>query len=86
MGSEPKEIALTRIQDAMIWMSWPKKSFAVSSEITEDVVRELALLLGLVDVKLCAIDETWSGLKLVIRGKNSERRLYRRGCPIVRGK
>ena len=72
MGSEPKEIALTRIQDATIWMSWPKKSFGVSSEITEDVVRELALLLGLVDVKLCAIDETWSGLKLVIRGKNRE--------------
>ena len=54
----------------MIWASWPKKSSGVPSEITEDVVRELALPLGLVDVKVCAIDETWSGLKLVIRREN----------------
>ena len=51
----------------MIWVSWPKKSSGVSSDITEDVVREVALPLGLVDVKVCAVDETWSGLKLVIR-------------------
>ena len=57
-------------QDGMIWVSWPKKSSGVPSEITEDVVRELALPLGLVDVKVCAIDETWSGLKLVIRKEN----------------
>ncbi|MGE0553467.1 MAG: DUF3052 family protein [Gemmatimonadales bacterium] len=53
--------------DGMIWVSWPKKSSGVPSEITEDTVRELALPIGLVDVKVCAVDETWSGLKLVIR-------------------
>ncbi|MEZ4586561.1 MAG: DUF3052 family protein [Gemmatimonadales bacterium] len=53
--------------DGMIWVSWPKKSSGVPSEITEDTVRELALPIGLVDVKVCAVDQTWSGLKLVIR-------------------
>ena len=53
--------------DAAVWVSWPKKSSNVPSEITEDVVRELALPLGFVDVKVCAVDETWSGLKLVVR-------------------
>ena len=52
---------------AVIWVSWPKKSAKVPSEITEDVVREVALPLGFVDVKVCAIDEVWSGLKLVVR-------------------
>jgi hypothetical protein len=52
---------------AMVWVSWPKKSAKVPTEITEDVVREVALPLGFVDVKVCAIDETWSGLKLVVR-------------------
>ena len=50
-----------------IWVSWPKKSPGVLTDITEDVVRELALPLGLVDIKVCAVDETWSGLKLMIR-------------------
>ena len=54
-------------QDGAVWVSWPKKSSRVETDITEDVVRELALPLGLVDVKVCAVDETWSGLKLVIR-------------------
>jgi hypothetical protein len=59
---------LTRITPAgMIWVSWPKRSSGVSTDVTEDVVREIALPLGLVDVKVCAVDETWSGLKLVIR-------------------
>jgi hypothetical protein len=53
--------------DAVIWVSWPKKSSGVPSEITEDTVRELALPLALVDIKVCAVDATWSGLKLVIR-------------------
>jgi hypothetical protein len=53
--------------DAVIWVSWPKKSSGVPSEITEDVVRELALPLGLVDIKVCAVDETWSALKLMLR-------------------
>ena len=50
-----------------IWVSWPKKASGVETDVTEDVVREFALPLGLVDVKVCAVDETWSGLKLVIR-------------------
>jgi len=54
-------------QDAAIWISWPKKSSKVETDITEDTVREVALPLGLVDIKVCAVDETWSGLKLVIR-------------------
>jgi len=52
---------------AMVWVSWPKKSTKVPTEITEEVVREVALPLGFVDVKVCAIDEVWSGLKLVVR-------------------
>jgi hypothetical protein len=50
-----------------IWVSWPKKAAKVSTDITEDTVRAIALPLGLVDVKVCAIDATWSGLKLVWR-------------------
>lgn len=53
--------------DGMIWASWPKKSAKVPTDITEDTVRAVALPTGLVDVKVCAVDETWSGLKLVIR-------------------
>jgi hypothetical protein len=54
----------------MIWVSWPKKSAKVETDITEDVIRAVALPMGLVDVKVCAVDETWSGLKLVIRKEN----------------
>ncbi|HEY7640601.1 MAG TPA: hypothetical protein VH814_12830 [Steroidobacteraceae bacterium] len=53
--------------DTAIWISWPKKAAKVDTDITEDTVREVALPLGLVDIKVCAVDETWSGLKLVIR-------------------
>jgi hypothetical protein len=53
--------------DAVIWVSWPKKSSKVASDISEDVVREVALPTGLVDIKVCAVDEVWSGLKLMIR-------------------
>jgi hypothetical protein len=53
--------------DAVIWVSWPKKSSGVETDITEDVVREIALPTGLVDIKVCAVDDIWSGLKLVIR-------------------
>jgi hypothetical protein len=51
----------------VVWVSWPKKSAGVATDVTEDVVREVALPLGFVDIKVCAVDETWSGLKLVIR-------------------
>lgn len=53
--------------DAMIWICWPKKASKVATDMTEDVVREVALPKGLVDVKVCAVDQTWSGLKLVWR-------------------
>ncbi len=53
--------------DGMIWISWPKKAAKVPTDVTEDVVRAEALKLDLVDVKVAAIDNTWSGLKLVIR-------------------
>jgi hypothetical protein len=53
--------------DGVIWISWPKKSSGVETDITEDVVREVALPMGLVDIKVCAVDEIWSGLKLMIR-------------------
>jgi len=54
-------------QDGFIWVSWPKKSSKVSTDITEDTIRAIALPLGFVDIKVCAVSEVWSGLKLVIR-------------------
>ena len=54
-------------EDAVVWVSWPKKASAVATDISENGIRALALPLGLVDVKVCAVDETWSGLKLVLR-------------------
>jgi hypothetical protein len=54
-------------RDGFVWVSWPKKAAKVATDITEDTIRDVALPLGLVDVKVCAVDETWSGLKLVIR-------------------
>lgn len=53
--------------DGMVWVSWPKKAAKVATDITEDTIRKLALPMGYVDVKVCAVDQTWSGLKLVIR-------------------
>lgn len=57
-------------QDGMIWVSWYKKAAKLPTEVTEDLIREAALPLGLVDVKVCAVDDKWSGLKLVIRKEN----------------
>ena len=57
-------------QDGAIWVSWYKRAAKLPTEITEDTIREAALPLGLVDVKVCAVDEKWSGLKLVIRIEN----------------
>jgi hypothetical protein len=53
-------------QNGMIWVSWPKKASKIITDITEDIIRDLALKNGLVDIKVCAADEIWSGLKLVI--------------------
>jgi hypothetical protein len=61
--------------DGMVWVSWPKKTSGVATDLSDVVVRDIALSLGLVDVKVCAIDETWSGLKFMIpkaqRGKRA---------------
>ena len=53
--------------DAPVWVSWPKKSAKVPTDITENTIREIALPLGYVDIKVCAVSEVWSGLKLVVR-------------------
>jgi hypothetical protein len=56
----------------MIWVSWPKKAANVPTDITEDVIRDLCLPMGLVDVKVCAVDAIWSALKLVVRRQNRD--------------
>ncbi|MDB5024378.1 MAG: hypothetical protein JWP78_2133 [Mucilaginibacter sp.] len=66
---------LPRLKDrikpnGMIWVSWPKTASKIPTDITENVIRNFALQIGLVDTKVCALDETWSGLKLVIPVKN----------------
>jgi hypothetical protein len=66
-------LAVSREQIAdtgTVWVSWPKRSSGVPTDVTEDAVRAVALPLGFVDVKVCAIDETWSGLKLMVRREN----------------
>jgi len=64
----PKLIARIK-PEGVIWVSWPKRASGVPTDVTEDVIRELALPHGLVDTKVCAVDETWSALKLVIRAE-----------------
>jgi hypothetical protein len=75
-GELEKRLAILREKVAdtgIVWVSWPKKSSGVRTDVTEDVVRSIALPLGFVDVKVCAIDETWSGLKLMVRRTNRKR-------------
>jgi uncharacterized RDD family membrane protein YckC len=69
---EGKFAALVRAlaSDGALWVSWPKRASGVATDVTEDVVRAVALPRGLVDVKVCAVDEVWSGLKLVRRLKD----------------
>jgi len=59
--------------DGAIWVAWPRKSSGIETDLTENLIRELALQTPLVDVKVCAIDETWSGLKFVIRKEHRPR-------------
>ena len=56
--------------NGMIWISWPKKASKIATDINEDIIRKLALAIGLVDIKVCAVDQVWSGLKLVIPVKD----------------
>jgi hypothetical protein len=59
--------------DGALWVAWPKRASGVATDLTEDVVRDVALPDGLVDVKVAALDETWSGLKLVVRRTSRDR-------------
>jgi hypothetical protein len=61
------ELRKTLRSNAVVWVSWPKKTSKVPTDITEDTIREVALPLGFVDVKVCAVSDVWSGLKLVVR-------------------
>jgi hypothetical protein len=70
LEKELKRLRKLLADAGVLWVSWPKKSSAVPTDITEDVIREVCLPLGLVDVKVCAVDEIWSGLKLMIRREN----------------
>lgn len=67
LEAELKKLRPLLASDGMVWVSWPKKAAKVETDITEDTVRKIALPMGYVDVKVCAVDQTWSGLKLVIR-------------------
>jgi hypothetical protein len=69
-----KQLRKTVADAGTVWVSWPKKSSGVQSDVTEDVIRDVALPLGFVDVKVCAVDETWSGLKLVVRREHRAKR------------
>ena len=73
LEKELKRLRKILADTGTLWVSWPKKSSGVVTDITEDVIREICLPLGLVDVKVCAVDETWSGLKLMIRRENRRR-------------
>lgn len=70
LNEDMKSLRAEMEQNGMIWISWPKKSSKIPTDLDENGVREIALRNGLVDVKVCAIDEIWSGLKLVIRLKD----------------
>ena len=63
----PKELAFILDDSGALWISWPKRTSRVATDVTEDVVRAQALPLGFVDVKVCSVSETWSALKLVVR-------------------
>ena len=67
LGRELARLMASMDRDGLIWVSWPKKAAKLDTDITEDVIRSVALPMGLVDVKVCAVDATWSGLKLMIR-------------------
>jgi hypothetical protein len=64
------KLAATLVSNGMLWIAWPKKSSGVKTDLFEDRVRQIGLHAGLVDVKVCAIDDTWSGLKFVYRLKD----------------
>src|SRR5262249_35665409 len=70
LGKKLPAIDKALVDEGMVWVSWPKKSSGVSTDLTEDGIRAVALPMGLVDVKVCAVDDAWSGLKFVRRVAN----------------
>ena len=70
LEAELKRLRKLIADSGILWVSWPKRASGVKTDVTEDVIREVALPLGYVDVKVCAVDDTWSGLKLMIRREN----------------
>jgi hypothetical protein len=70
LGQQIESLRKEIYPDGMLWVSWPKKSSKIPTNVTEDVIRNMALANGLVDVKVCAVDEMWSGLKLVVPAKD----------------
>lgn len=70
LDAELEVLSRQIVPHGMIWVSWYKKASKIPTDVTEDVIRDLARAIGLVDVKVCAVDDIWSGLKLVIRKEN----------------
>jgi hypothetical protein len=67
LRSRLKSLRKVIAPEGVVWVSWPKRGSGVATDVTEDVIRDLALPLGFVDIKVCAVDGVWSGLKLMIR-------------------
>jgi hypothetical protein len=74
LAADFPRLARALTDDGMLWISWPKQASGVDTDLNENVVREIGLAEGLVDVKVCAVDEVWSGLKFVRRIKNRSKR------------
>ena len=70
LATEFKRISKSMAPDGMLWISWPKKTSGVATDLNENIIREIGLAAGLVDVKVCAVTEIWSGLKFVRRLKD----------------
>lgn len=79
LDPELKQAASALAPAGMLWIAWPKKSSGVATDLTEDVVRQRGLDAGLVDIKVCAVTDVWSGLKFVIPVKNRQQLEVKRG-------
>jgi hypothetical protein len=73
LESDFARLARTLTDDGSLWISWPKRSSGVTTDLDENIIRDIGLSLGLVDVKVCAVDDVWSGLKFVRRLENRSR-------------
>jgi hypothetical protein len=75
LETELQQAASALAPAGMLWIAWPKKSSGVATDLTEDVIRQHGLNAGLVDIKVCAVTDVWSGLKFVIPVKNRQKKL-----------